>query len=283
MNEILHRLKSINLKRRGLVIGLITAEIIGIIALLWYLRTPLIEKLFVNPPKAYSVESFDFKKTYLLHQGDFLKGKADTQSKVVAIIRQGKKKADTQKLVLSQNGDWTYQIPENIEPGRYRFTLGFEDKDKEIYAENYKINIKSRYKNIPLISNLLNSPKFKIENITQQLSPYETQGTKNAFFRLMVDKQQRTAKQLESGTVSSHSAPQDLLKNKPSISTNSAIFFVEIKSKEGEPIQSGWLKLTVPNLNTAKQFEITIYSDNPEAKSIKLFDEKMKFIWGNMI
>lgn len=284
MNGILDRIKSINVKRHTLVTSLIVAEIIGILALVWYLRTPLIQRFLLTPPKAYFIESFNPNRTYLLNQSDFLKGSANPNHKVVAIIRQGKKQILTKKLVLTKDGNWTLQIPENIDPGRYILTLGYENPNKEINTKNYKLNIKSKYKNFPFITSLLNSPnKFKIENITEQFTIKNNQDIKNYFFRLMVDRQQKTIKQLEKGAISSHIAPQNLQKNKPAVSTNSAIFFMEVSGENGEPIQSGWLKYIIPDAKKVQQFEITVFIDNTQAKSIKLYDQKMSFLWGNKI
>jgi hypothetical protein len=284
VNGIFARIKSVKIKRRTLVVSLIIAEIVGILVLVWFLRNPLAEKLLAVPPKAYSVDSFDLNKSYVVNQGDFIKGTVAPRSKIVAIIRQGKKQLFSNKPVTTKEGNWSFQIPENLEPGRYILTLGYEAPDEEIFAENYKINVKTRYQKIPFLKDIFNnSGKFKIENISGQFPQPSSQGTKNNFFRLMVDKKTSLIKQLESGTIYSHSAPQNLLKTKPSVSTNSAIFFAVFSGSKEEPIRFGWLKFPIPNLKNLDQYEITVYNDDENTKSIKLYDENKNFLWGNMI
>src|SRR3989344_6880635 len=87
MDELFDRIKLIKIKRRTLAIFLILTELLGILVLVWFLRVPLSQKFLTNPPKAYSVDSFDSQKTYAINQADFLRGSADPKSKVVAIMR----------------------------------------------------------------------------------------------------------------------------------------------------------------------------------------------------
>jgi hypothetical protein len=284
MDEIFDRIKQTKIKRKYLVSALVFTEILGIITLIWYLRSPLYDKYLVSSPKAYSIQAFSSEKTYLLNQGDFLRGQTSPNNQLVIILRQGKKQIDTLKPALTKDGNWTYQIPESVQPGRYTFTLGYETPDNKISSQNYRIRIKSKLIDLPLIGNLLTATqKFKIEDITLKSPSEDNQGTKNNYFKLLINKKDRAVKQLEQGITYSHSSPQNLLDKKPISSTNSAIFFVQMSGENSEPLQSGWLKFISPNLQSDGLFEITIYNDKPNTKAIKLYDDKNRFLWGNKL
>lgn len=283
MAEVFNRFNKIKSNKKLLTILLVIVEFIGILVLIWYLRTPLIQKFLIQLPKRYDISTFDSQKTYVLSQADFLHGKSAFTSQGV-IIRQGKKHIFSEKLVTGEDGTWNFRIPQDIKPGRYILTLGYIDSKNDIKISNYKLNIKSNVKNIPILSSLISSPSLRIENITPLAQTIKTDNTKSDYFRLLVNNDQSRVKQLEKGIMLNHISPQALSQNKPKPSSATTTFYLELLNDGGSPLQTGWLQLPIISTDPAKkEFEITVYNDNPNTKQIKLYDANRKFLWGNKI
>jgi hypothetical protein len=104
--------------RKRLVITLITVEVIGILALIWYLREPLIKKYLIPSPKVYSLESMSPEKRYLLSPLDYVTSdsKANENIKLMLI---NKEKKFVYKFISDSQGSWIFQIPEDTKPGIY--------------------------------------------------------------------------------------------------------------------------------------------------------------------
>lgn len=155
MSGFLLRFKLTNLKRRGLVISLIATEIIGIIALLWYLRTPLTEKFLFSPPKAYSLVTMDPKKRYLVSQGDYLQGNGIPNSQIRALFTPGNLKKTAS---VDPQGNFTLQVPGDTELRTYRLTIANLDKNNDLaYAKGYKVRIQTNnlFLRNPLIGKII--------------------------------------------------------------------------------------------------------------------------------
>jgi hypothetical protein len=141
MDEILDRIKAIKIKRKYLIISLISTEIFGIIVLIWFLRIPLSQKFLTVPPKAYSVVTLNPEKRYLVSQGDFLRGQAIPNTRVKVLVTPGNIKSSVNS---SSTGEWNYQIPENFPIGIYRFTFGnFDKSNKLVTFQSYKFRVQS--------------------------------------------------------------------------------------------------------------------------------------------
>lgn len=141
MDEIFDRLKAIKINQKYLAWSLIFTEILGIITLVWYLKTPLSEKFLELSPQAYSIVSMNPDKRYLASQGDFLAGKAIPNTLVKVLITPGN---SIFELRSDSKGDWRFQIPENIKKEIFRFTFGnFDAKNKLVTFRSYKVRIQS--------------------------------------------------------------------------------------------------------------------------------------------
>lgn len=141
MDELFDRLKAIKIKRKYLIISLISTEILGILVLIWFLRIPLSQKFFITSPKAYSVVSLNPQKRYLASPGDFLSGRAIPNTKVKVLITPGNIKSS---FTSNSKGEWNYQIPANFNPGIYQFTFGnFDKNNKLVTFQSYKFRIQS--------------------------------------------------------------------------------------------------------------------------------------------
>jgi len=143
MDELFDRLKSIKIKRRILVISLILTEILGIFVLVWYLRVPLSQKFLVVPPNSYSVASFESQKQYLLTQGDYLTGQTTPSSTVKVLINP----SNIQSSILADSdGNWSYQIPEDLPLNTYTVTVVSVDISSQIQSQSYKFRVQSNLK-----------------------------------------------------------------------------------------------------------------------------------------
>lgn len=148
MDEILDRIKNnfrsfkkISFTRRQIAITLIIVEAIGILSLIWYLKDPLSRKYLTYAPKAYSVIVMNPKVSYVLRNGDFLVGNTIPNTKVTTLITPDKIK---NLAVAEQDGSWSYRIPDDIIPGRYKFTVGYFDKSNKLtFYRTYNIRISS--------------------------------------------------------------------------------------------------------------------------------------------
>ena len=155
MDEIFDHIKNAKLKHKYLAGTLVITEIIGIAVLVWYLRTPLTQMFLASPPKAYSIESYNPQKRYLVKQGDFLQGKkALPNSKIAIFLIPGDKKT---VLKANNKGEFLYQLPSDTKPGKFRITFANFDALKNLaWAKSYKITVDSNniLYNIPLLKNL---------------------------------------------------------------------------------------------------------------------------------
>lgn len=155
MDEIFDHIKHAKLKHKYLAGGLVVTEIIGIAVLVWYLRTPLTQKFLATPPKAYSIQSYNPAKRYLVKQGDYLQGKkALPNSKIAIFLTPG----NTKTLIKADNkGEFLYRLPEDTKPGRFRVTFANFDALKNLaWVKSYKITVGSNniFYNFPLLKNL---------------------------------------------------------------------------------------------------------------------------------
>lgn len=124
MDEIFDRLKTIKFKRKNLFIPLILSEILGILVLVWYLKTPLIQKYLLEAPNSYSVEEMEAGKQYLLRQGDFIKGKTKPQTTLQIILYPDRSKYST---ISDSEGNFNFQIPPEIGLKEYRLMIISDD------------------------------------------------------------------------------------------------------------------------------------------------------------
>lgn len=148
MDEIFDRIKAIKINQNYLAWSLIFTEIVGILTLIWYLKTPLFKKFLEEPAEAYSVVTLDPDKRYLASQGDYLAGKAIPNTLVKVLITPGN---SIFSFRADGKGDWRFQIPETINKQIFRFTFGNFDVNKKLVTfRSYKFRIQS---NNPFLQN----------------------------------------------------------------------------------------------------------------------------------
>lgn len=173
MDEIFDRIRSIKIKRKYLVLALICTELLGILILIWFLRTPLSQKFLITDPKAYSVVSLSPQKRYLLSQADYLTGKAIPNTTVKVLITPGFLKT---QITADSKGDWWYQVPPELQTNIHRITFGnFDKSNKLVTFQSYKFRVQS---NISLIKNIESFSKkilsvFKVTSAMAVNSPSE--------------------------------------------------------------------------------------------------------------
>lgn len=139
MDEIFDRIKNTKIPRKYLIAGLISAEILGILVLIWFLRVPLTQKFLLASPKAYSVEEMNPQKRYVVKQGDFLVGKNEANSAVKVFI--GPEKIIS-KIASSENGKWSYQIPLDLATTSHSLSIAKFNKENMLTGlKNYKIRV----------------------------------------------------------------------------------------------------------------------------------------------
>ncbi len=162
MDEIFDRIKATKIKRKYLIGGLIAAELLGIFVFVWFLRAPLAQKFFTEPPEAYSVISLSPQKRYLLSQGDLLTGRAIPNTTVKVLITPEFTKSS---VTANSKGDWWYQVPPNLQTNIHRITFGnFDKSNKLVTFQTYKFRVQSNIS----IFNFSNSVR---KRITILLSP----------------------------------------------------------------------------------------------------------------
>lgn len=120
---------------------LIISELVGILAMIWYLRAPLYRKFIAVKPRAYSISSFEADTRYLLSQNDFLMGTVNPHYKVKLIFTAGGFK---RTVKASDQGNWVAQLPKSLKHKSYRLTLAtFDTNDKLANVESYKVYVQS--------------------------------------------------------------------------------------------------------------------------------------------
>ncbi len=120
---------------------LIFAEVISILAMVWYLRIPLYQKYLAVKPKAYPIIAFDPNTRYLMSENDFLIGKTEPNYKVKLIFTAG---ANKRTVKASDQGNWVAQLPKSLDHKPYRLTLAyFDTKDKLTKVDSFKVLVQS--------------------------------------------------------------------------------------------------------------------------------------------
>lgn len=120
---------------------LIISEIIGILAMVWYLRMPLYQKFLAVKPRAYSMAAFDPSTRYMLSENDFLMGSTSPDSKVKLIFTSGGFK---RTVKASDQGNWVAQLPKSLTHKSYRLTLAyFDSQDKLTDVDSFKVYVQS--------------------------------------------------------------------------------------------------------------------------------------------
>jgi hypothetical protein len=128
--------------KKKLFFTLITAELLGILILVWFLRTPLYEKYLTAPQKAYDTSKMTESKQYLVAQNDQLVGKGKPESKIKFYLSPLKKITSSR---TDGSGGWVYQVPKDLPAGRYRlYVAEFDDLSKTVLIKNYRIRVASR-------------------------------------------------------------------------------------------------------------------------------------------
>lgn len=120
---------------------LIITELIGIAAMIWYLRVPLYQKFLAVKPKAYSLQAFSPDTRYLMSENDFLFGSTTPGYKVKLILTAGGQK---RTVKASDQGNWVAQLPKNLPHKSYRLTTAyFDTQDKLSKVESFKVLVQS--------------------------------------------------------------------------------------------------------------------------------------------
>lgn len=171
MDELFDHIKAIKINREYLIGTLIFTEILGIITLIWYLRSPLTQKFLTKPPQAYAVSSFNPQTQYLVSRGDLLTGNSEPNSEVRALITPGFLKSSVRS---TPEGSWWFQIPQSLKPGVYTISFGNLDSNGKLTTfQSYKVRVQS---NMPIL-NLLNSFSKSETNssVLDQFSPEDNE------------------------------------------------------------------------------------------------------------
>lgn len=120
---------------------LIITEMIGILAMAWYLRIPLYQKYLAVKPKAYPMAAFDPSTRYLMSENDFLVGETIPGYKVKLILTAGSHK---RTVKASSQGNWVAQLPKSLLHKPYRLTVAyFDTNDKLTKVDSFKVLIQS--------------------------------------------------------------------------------------------------------------------------------------------
>lgn len=143
--------KSKKLNRKKLVILLIATELVGILSLIWYLRTPLYLKYLALPPKKYYIEEMDPSKQYLLLNGDFITGKSSPSSILELSISPD---GQTYSLLTDPQGVFEFQVPQELAEDEYTITMLSNDLSGTLETKNLKIRVESNSR-LPKILNFL--------------------------------------------------------------------------------------------------------------------------------
>jgi len=170
MDEIFDRIKATKVNRKYLIISLVSTEILGILILIWFLRTPLSQKFLVANPKSYNVVSLDSKKRYLLSQGDYLTGTAIPNTKVKVLVTPSFKK---DQISSSSKGEWWYQISPDIKKGSHTITFGnFDNKNKLVTFQSYKFRVQSNISPLVIVETFLKklSSIFSAKKVSAQMN-----------------------------------------------------------------------------------------------------------------
>lgn len=131
------------MKRKDLFLPLVLTEILGILALVWYLRLPLTQKYLTFTPQSYSVDAMDPGKQYLIKQGDFINGNTKPGSTLTLLLYpDGSKYA----LLTDSEGNFKFQIPQETNTKEYRLIIVNDDIDKLQAFKDLKIRVTSNNK-----------------------------------------------------------------------------------------------------------------------------------------
>lgn len=142
--DFFERLPNFELRKPQLYLILIGVEVLGILVLVWYLRTPLSQKYLTVSSRTYNVSDLNQTARYLLTEGDFLVGKTTVSNKLVLLVRDESDQSFKVKarVPIQDNGAWFYKIPSDFKAGKYRLTVGVFDVSNQIVGiDTYKLNV----------------------------------------------------------------------------------------------------------------------------------------------
>lgn len=143
MDEIFDRIKSTKIQRKTLARWLITAEILGILVFVWFLRIPLSQKFLESSPNNYSINSMDSNKQYLFRQGDFLSGQVTPNSTLqIWFAPDGSKNG----VLADSEGNFSFQIPPNARTESYQLIIANDNSSETEIIKDLKIRIQSNNK-----------------------------------------------------------------------------------------------------------------------------------------
>lgn len=278
MDELFDRIRSTKIKRKYLVASLIFTELVGILFLIWFLKTPLTQKFLLSAPKAYSLSTFQSNKRYVLNQQDFLTGTINPKDKIIIVVRQGKSKIrlDRQKISTNDKGDWLYQVPQTLPPGLYTLLSGIEHPDKTITsAKSYQIRLASNelLKQNVITRSLFAKPAVFFEDLETQ----SNNASPIFYFNLSYNPSNDSIAVIGSGKTDEELQP--LSPNKPKLPSSFLLIKVDILSKKGI-LESGWKPISKQASKSPDgTYNFRIYTDKPDSIITLYLDDKL--IWSN--